>query len=80
VVDGELYEMEFKDGRPKLTQSKYIQLLTSHGTPHPENFIIDIIRMDFIDNYLNLIDNEVENLSKKIALIRSPSTSPMQHS
>jgi len=80
VVDGELYEMEFKDGRPKLTQSKYIQFLTSHGIPYPENFIIDIVRIDFIDNYLNLIENEAEKLSKKIALISSPSTSPMQHS
>lgn len=77
IVDGKLYEMEFKDKRPKLIQSRYIQFLTSHGIPHPENFIIDIVKIDFIDNYLNLIEDEVKKLTTKIVLIRSPSMPPI---
>ena len=70
IVDGLLYEMEFLDEEPKLKPVNYIQYLTSFGVLEPEYFVIDIVRIDFLEKYLDIIEETVKQLAKNLPLIR----------
>lgn len=79
IFDGHLYELEYIEGKPKLTLSKYIQYLTSFGFPRPEEFVIDIVEIGFLKEYLRMLDEGVKKLAKKIASLRFPSKPPIEH-
>ena len=80
IFDGHLYELEYIEDKPKLTLSKYIQYLTSFGFPTPEEFVMDIVEIGFLNEYLGVLDNEMGQLAKKIASLRSPSEPPTRRS
>jgi len=76
IVAGDLFEMEFEDGKPKLTRSNYIQYLTSFGIPFPESYVIDIMRIDFLKEYLEIIEKKAQQFANKVSSIQSPSKAP----
>jgi len=76
IVAGDLFEMEFGDEKPKLTRSNYIQYLTSFGIPFPESYVIDIMRIDFLKEYLEIIEKKAQQFANKVSSIQSPSKAP----
>jgi hypothetical protein len=76
IVDGDLFEVKFEDEKPKLTRSNYIQYLTSFGIPYPESYVIDIMRIDFLKEYLDIIEEKTQRFAKKVSSIQSPSIAP----
>lgn len=71
IVDGKLYELELENEKLKLAPSNYTQYLTSYGFPYSEEFLVDVIKIDFLNEYLDMIEREIEALTKKIASIDS---------
>lgn len=80
IFDGHLYELEYIERKPKLTLSRYIQFLTSFGFPTPDEFVIDIVEISFLEEYLRVLNKGIERLTKKIASLRFPSKPPVQPS
>jgi len=76
IVAGDLFEMEFIDEELKLTRTDYIQYLTSFGTPSPESYVIDIMRIDFLRKYLDIIEENAQQFANKVSSIQSPSKAP----
>ena len=80
IFDGHLYELEYIRDKPKLTLSKYIQYLTSFGFPTAEKFVIDIVEIGFLKEYLRVLDKEMVRLAKKLASLQFPSRPPTKPS
>jgi hypothetical protein len=76
IVAGDLFEVEFIDEELKLTRTDYIQYLTSFGTPSPESYVIDIMRIDFLRKYLDIIEENAQQFANKVSSIQSPSKAP----
>jgi len=73
IFEGHICELEYKGNRPTLTRSHYVQYLTSFGYPTPEEFVIDIVDINFLNNYLKMLDEEAKKLSQKFSTLKSPS-------
>jgi hypothetical protein len=67
IVDGDLFEVEFEDETPKLIRSNYIQYLTSFRTPSSENHVIDIMKIDFLKEYLDIVEEKARQFANKIS-------------
>jgi hypothetical protein len=76
VIAGDLFEVEFIDEKPKLTRTDYIQYLTSFGIPSSESYVIDIMRIDFLRKYLDIIEKKAQQFTNKVSSIQSPSKAP----
>jgi hypothetical protein len=76
IVAGDLFEVEFEDEKPKLIRSNYIQYLTSFGIPFPESYLIDIMKIDFLKEYLDIIEEKAQQFANKVPSIQSPSKAP----
>jgi hypothetical protein len=81
IIDGKLYEMEFEKDEPKLVSSNHIQYLTSFGFQNPDknysgDFLIDIIKIDFLKEYLDMVEEELKQFATKIASIQTPYIPP----
>jgi len=71
VLDGELYGIW---GKEKLFPQKYLQYIVSYSTPkRREDFLIDIVKADFLTEYLKIIDKELEDLKENIKLLKPSS-------
>lgn len=71
VFDGELYGIW---GKEKLFPQKYLQYIVSYPTPkRREDFLIDIVKADFLTEYLKIIDKELEDLKENIKLLKPSS-------
>jgi len=81
IFDGHLYELQYVKDKPKLSLSKYIQYLTSFGQPMAEeSFVIDIVKIDFLKEYLEMLNEQTERLAKKISSLRFPTKPPTKRS
>jgi len=80
IFDGHLYELEYVHDKPEPSLSKYVQYLTSYGLPTPEGFVIDIVEIGFLREYLGVLDDEMKIFAKRIASLQSPSEPPVERS
>lgn len=70
VFDGHLFEYEREEEKSKISQTKYLQYLVDYKSPAiNDTFLIDIVRKDFIQEYLlsikielNAMKNQLEKL------------------
>jgi hypothetical protein len=62
VIDGKLYKFYNEE---KLSETNFIQYLTEDN----ETFIIDVVKLEFLTEYIELINNEFENIKKNISEI-----------
>jgi len=76
IFDGPLYELELVNEKPKLNPSQYIQYFTSHGFPEPEMFIIDVVRKDYLHEYLEILENEIKRLTQALLSLEPPTQPP----
>jgi hypothetical protein len=84
IVDGNLFEMEFKDEEIKLTEVDYIQYLTSFihystislGEQVTETYLIDIMKIDFLKKYLDIIEKKAQQFANRLPSIQSISKVP----
>lgn len=69
IFDGKMYECE-KDGNDiRLSDATYIQYQINYGISgsiSEETFLVDVVGRDFLDAYLNSIDNEISLISAEL--------------
>jgi len=81
IFDGHMYELEYRGDKPTLNRSHYIQYLTSFSNPTledqiQEEFVIDIVDINFLSNYLKILDEIAKKLLQKISILKNPSQAP----
>lgn len=70
VFDGLMFELTYYKGIAKLVPTQYVQYLFSHKFPLlGDKFIIDIVHIDFLEQYLKMINDEFARLNKRIESI-----------
>ena len=62
VFDGEIYEFSIQDGELKIEPIEYLQYL-SWGRAKMEINLVDVVRKDYFEEYLKIINQELEKLS-----------------
>jgi hypothetical protein len=69
IFDGKMYECE-KDGSDiRLSKATYIQYEIHYGISEnisEETFLVDVVERDFLNDYLNLVDNEISLISAEL--------------
>jgi len=68
--------LEMVDERPRIAPVWYVQYFTYYGLPEPEMFIIDIVKKDYLPEYLEILENEIKRLTQVISSLKSPTQPP----
>lgn len=64
VFDGHIFECSPQNGDLKLSKSDYLQYLMG------QDFLIDIMRKNFLPDYLKIVDEEITDLKEALKLAR----------
>lgn len=77
IFDGNLYELTYHKGKPRLSPCEFVQYLVSYESPTIKDlFVIDTLKADFLEKYVRILDKEMLCLKKKVEFLESPSIPP----
>ena len=80
VFEGHLFELRSHEKKITLHPSDYIQYAVSYKSPSISDFfLVDLVKVNFLKNYLKMLDGEMESLGEKIASLDYPSAPPSEN-
>ena len=64
ILQNDLFEAKEHEGDIKLESKKHIVFEFNRYNAKNESFLIDVITEDYLDDYLNIIENDVQKLKQ----------------
>lgn len=69
IIEGDIYECEKKDNDLRLSEATYEQYQVHYGiseSAEEETYLVDMVKKEFLDTYLTLLDNEISLISTEL--------------